>query len=189
MTAIESIMSLEDARNLALQKIGRNLVHLQKLENMLKDLLAKNHLEGYPSSIADKATRRIEKVSKMTMGQVIHELATSLFDHSEVSQGRLELSREPWISTKFTIEGGPDAAQQWKREMTTILEARNQLVHHMLIGFDPQSIESCKSLSLALDAQREQLIPVYEHIRSLIVARKEALEELSARSSPSGDPA
>lgn len=186
---MNTMMSLEDTRNLALQKIGRNLVNIQKLEGMLKDLLAKNHLEGHPSSLAEKSTRRAEKVSKMTMGQVIHELATSLFDNCEVSQGRLELSREPWISSKFTIEGGPDAAQQWKLEMTTILEARNKLVHHMLVGFDPQSIESCETLSLALDSQREKLIPVYEHIRSLIVARKEALEELSARNSPSGDSA
>jgi hypothetical protein len=59
----------------------------------------------------------------------------------------------------------------------------------MLVGFDPQSIESCESLSLALDSQQEKLIPIYEHIRSLIVARKEALEELLARSSPAGDSA
>ncbi len=186
---METTTSLEDARNLALQKIGRNLVNIQKLEGMLKDVLAKNHLEGHPSSIAIKATRRAQKVSKMTMGQVIHELATSLFDRSEVAQGQLELSREPWISSALTIEGGPDAARQWKLEMTTILEARNQLVHHMLVGFNPQSIESCESLSLALDSQQEKLIPIYEHIRSLIVARKEAYEEFCARSSPSSDPA
>lgn len=185
---MDTMTSLEDARNVVLQKIGRNLVNIQKLEGMLKDLLAKNHLEGYPSSLAEKSTRASENVSKMTMGQVIRELATSLFDQSEVSQGRLELSREPWISSKFTIEGGPDAAQQWKLEMQTILEARNTLVHHMLVSFDPQSIESCQSLSLALDSQREKLIPVYEHIRSLIVARKEALEELFARSSSSDQP-
>ena len=176
---MDTDQDLTHARDLALQKIGRNLVNLQKLEGMLKHLLASNHLEGHPSSLVEKATRRAEKVSKMTMGQVIHELATSLFDNCEISQGRLELSSEPWITSKFTIEGGADAAQQWKLEMTKILEARNKLVHQMLVGFDPQSIESCKSLSVALDAQREQLIPVYEHIRSLIVARKEALEEQS----------
>lgn len=178
---MDTDQDLTHARDLALHKIGRNLVNLQKLESMLKHILANNHLDGHLSSLAEKATRRAEKVSRMTMGQVIHELATSLFDNCDISQGRLELSLEPWISSKFTLDGGPDAAQRWKLEMTTILEARNKLVHKMLVGFDPQSIESCKSLSLALDLQREQLIPVYEHIRSLINARKEALEELSNR--------
>ncbi len=174
-------MSLEDARNSALQKIGRNLVNIQKLEGMLKLLLATNHLEGHPSLLAEKAKSRSAKVSRMTMGPVIQELQTSLFDNCGIAQGRLELSSEPWITSRFILEGGADAANQWKREMEAIVAARNELVHHMLIKFDPHSIESCQDLSMALDSQREQLMPVYEHVQSLIVARNEAIEDISRK--------
>lgn len=178
---MDTDQGLNNARNQALQKIGRNLVNLQKLEGMLKHLLATTHLEGYGSELADKARRRQIKVSKMTMGQVIQELKTSMFDDYSTMQGQLDLSSEVWISTRFTIEGGPDAAEQWEAELSAIRTARNELVHHMLTDFNPNSIESCQELETTLDAQRERLIPVIDHIRSLVVARKEALEELAKK--------
>lgn len=179
--SMDTDQGLERARDLALQKIGRNLVNLQKLEGMLKHLLATVHLEGYSSEIADKARRRQERASKMTMGQLIQELKSSLFDDQSSAQGRLELTSEVWISTKFTIEGGSEAASQWESELSAIRTARNELVHHMLTTFNPNSLEDCRTLASALDAQRERLIPIYEHVQSLIVARDEALAELAKK--------
>jgi hypothetical protein len=170
--------SLEEARELALQKIGRNLVNLQKLEGMLKQLLATHDLQGHPSTLASSAKRKADKASKMTLGQVIRELGATLFEHSSVFQGRLELSDEPWLSAKLTLEGGAEVANQWQGDMSMIVAARNDLVHHMLVSFDPNSIDSCKALSAALDTQREQLLPILEHVRSLVLAQKEALEDI-----------
>lgn len=166
--------AIEVARNLVLQKVGRNLVNLQKLEAMLKQLHFTNQLEGSMSEIAEKAKRAGKSVSRMTMGQLIQELGTTLFDRSNVAQDRLDLIPEIWVSMKVGLEGGPEAAEAWKRDMSGVLEERNALAHQMLISFDPNSLESCEALGADLDSQYARISPVYEHFRSLVISLNES---------------
>lgn len=170
--------TIEEARNLVLQKFGRNLVNLQKLELLLKHLLATNRLDGTATQIEQSVKRRTEKVSRMTLGQVIQELATTLFDNAELAQHQPEHSAEIRIGAKFTLGGGPEAAQKWKDDLSEILNERNQLVHHMFAGFNPDSVENCHAIELELDRQRERLIPVYNHIQSLVITHREAMQEI-----------
>ena len=169
-----SASPLENARNLVLQKIGRNLVNFQKLEAMLKHLLVAGQAEGFTSQLEEQVKRTASSVSRMTLGALVQEMATTLFDNNTTTQGRLELVPEVWLSMKLTLEGGQEAAESWKKEMLAIVKERNELVHQMLASFDPNSIQSCEALGVALDAQRTRVLPVYEHIQSLLVALQES---------------
>jgi hypothetical protein len=161
-----------------LQKIGRNLVNFQKLEAMLKHLRVAGQAEGFTSQLEEQVKRTASSVSRMTLGALVQEMATTLFDNHTTTQGRLELVPEAWLSMKFTLEGGQEAAESWKKEMMAIVKERNELVHQMLASFDPNSIQSCEVLAVALDAQRTRILPVYQHIQSLLLALKESQVEM-----------
>jgi hypothetical protein len=60
-----------------------------------------------------------------------------------------------------------------KQALKSLVNDRNDLIHHLIPRFNPDSIESCLEIEQYLDQQRERLIPEYDHLKSLI----ESLEE------------
>ena len=73
----------------------------------------------------------------------------------------------------FKLEGGKAAARNWEKELLLVVKERNKLVHRMLEAFDHNSLESCKALSTALDAQRAFVLPVFERLYALMAEIRE----------------
>jgi len=56
------------------RKIGRNLLHFQKLEYLLKYIVANGQYSGFISDLQKNISSKRELVNKLTMGQLIGEL-------------------------------------------------------------------------------------------------------------------
>jgi len=164
------------ARNLALQKIGRNVVNFQKMEAMLKFILTFANFSVPASKTESYLQQKTKHLRTKPMGELVEHTAKIL--HSEAAAPPPDVS-ELWVSLSLSLgEGGSDM-KEWRREMRRIVKERNQLIHHMLVPFDPHSAESCNVLSIELDAQRERILDSYQHLESIVIAIREQHQYLA----------
>jgi hypothetical protein len=169
--------SIEELRDLTLQKIGRNVVNFQKMEAMLKFLLTFSDLHSPIDGIESQIAQRIALFEKTPMGRLVEKGADALYP--EANTPIQPPTSEGAVSVSFSLEGGKAAARMWKSAMRAMVEERNRLIHQMLAGFDPRSTESCDRLCTELDAQRESILHSYAHLESLVSAIKASFSELA----------
>jgi hypothetical protein len=171
---------LEASRNLALQKIGRNVVNFQKMEAMLKYILTFANLEGSLTSDPSTAiAQRAGEFARRPMGRLVVDAASALHLDPNSSQDLKEDALAGRFFYSFTIGESGEAAAQWQNAMNAVVSERNALVHQMLATFDPSSLESCESLSARLDEQRSRIIPAYQHLESIVIAIRESHRDLA----------
>ena len=83
---------------------------------------------------------------------------------------------EPHISMKLRVEGGLESYEARKDALATIVADRNDLIHHFLTKFDPNSMESCLEAGNCLDRQRDELLSEVELLRSQIMTLQEGIK-------------
>lgn len=165
---------LSAIRDEVFQKIGRNLVNFQRIELMLKHLIANGQVSGHMSEFKKNQEKKIEGVKKKTLGTLVGEFVETSFQPSDTSPEPTAKLKEPYISFSFSVEADADFYESKKRELKSLVDDRNDLIHHLLPRFNTESIDSCLEIRDYLDQQRERLIPEYEYLQSTI----ESLEEI-----------
>jgi uncharacterized protein (DUF952 family) len=173
-------MELEAERNAALQKIGRNVVNLQKVEAMLKFLLLVSDQTVPASMFSAEHVKRAKRIARMPMGELVERTAKGVFFREEVKSKIPVDIQEPWLSLSFAIESDDATRLAWRKNLRRVVQERNALIHKLLAKFDPHSIESCKSLSAALDEQRARLSDAYSSVESMFKAAREGLADIAA---------
>ena len=119
--------SIEQLRNLALQKIGRNVVNFQKMEAMLKFVIAFSDLRNPLDEVESQIAKRVALFAKMPMGRLVDEGVDVLFTDPN---GSLQTqTSEAYFSASFSLEGGKKEARIWKTAMMTVVKERNRLIH------------------------------------------------------------
>ena len=174
---MDEIAELDNARNLALQEIGRNVVAFQKMEAMLKFLAANYRIQGLPDQLNRIRNQNRRDVDRQTMGSLVDKLFRSV-----VIEGANEQD-EPnapvgEASLRISIELGAEAHDETREAFRLVVQERNALIHKMLVSFDPNSLNSCQEVSMLLDAQRDRLKPHFEYLRSMVKAISEGHKSL-----------
>ena len=165
---------LSTIRDEVLQKIGRNLVNFQKIELMLKHLIANGQVSGYLREFKQIQEKQIEGVKKKTLGTLVGDFVESTFQPPRsLSEPSSEL-KESYLSISFSVEADNEFYENKKRDLKSMVDDRNDLIHHLLPRFNPEAIDSCLEIIDYLDQQRERLIPEYEYLKSTI----ESFEEI-----------
>jgi hypothetical protein len=164
--------AIEQARNEAFLKIGRNVVNFQKLEGLLKALVKSSWFQGKASEIEALVKKRNASIDMQSMGMLVGSLFENVLvqpPQEEVSEtADPEDSSEPWMSFKFVIELEKQASQELERAFSDIVEERNRLIHQLLATTDFHSVESCDQLCSQLDEQSEKLKPKFEMLQSFL---------------------
>ncbi|PHQ34797.1 hypothetical protein CEE69_13060 [Rhodopirellula bahusiensis] len=158
-----------------LQKIGRNVVEFQKMEGMLKILLASidsDTVSGEPKTLP---ANRHELVSKKTLGTVSRDLLEKIFSEP-LEPGQLSHGEKHRLSYQFRIGGSSEFVSQIKESFDKIVKERNELIHHRLVDFKPSFDESCERLISYLDSQYGRLEPLLDFLRK----EMEAMCEMQA---------
>jgi hypothetical protein len=170
---MESELNLIKIRDEVFRKIGRNLLNFQKIELMLKHLITNGRMSGYISEFKANQEQRSAAVHKQTMGELVGQFVeNTLLDNQESSQIPLDL-KEPYFSFSFNVNANADFYNSKRQALKSLVDDRNDLIHHLLPRFNANSIENCLEIEQYLDQQRERLIPEYEHLKSLIESLKE----------------
>lgn len=150
-----------------LRKVGRNLLIFQQIEGLLKMILGNSKVQGYARELALKQEQRINGIQTDMMGQLIKQYFDEILASSdEEPQGPRDLA-EPWLSSSFKITGDVAFAETQLEAFEMMREERNQLVHHFLPYWQTDSPENLIFASDYLDEQREKILPVWEHLKSV----------------------
>lgn len=86
------------------KRIGRNVLIFQKVEYMLKFLLANSSLEGKASELESKMKQQSEAIHRQSMGLLVGGIIENTFALTESSSIEPAEPDEPYISFRFRVE-------------------------------------------------------------------------------------
>ena len=169
------VTELEHARNIALQKYGRNVYNFSLLEMWLKILVSRAEISGHISELPEILNQHAEAVHNKTMGQVVKQFIEKIdSDYFAVDKQSL-LIKEPYFSHKFCLEISNGELQDKKLILEAICRDRNELIHHFHERFKFASIQNCEEAIKFLDLQREECLPYFDEIRNLVAIYGESM--------------
>lgn len=160
-----------------LRRIGRNLLLFQQIEHFLKFLLSAHKSGGTAETFKSNLQERAEDISKKMLGELVKKYATEVLQDAgeEIPEDE---SPANWFTFSFRISGDTEFVESMRRDLKVMTDERNELVHHFLPRWQPNSPERMAEALAYLDTQREKVLPMYEHLRSTIGHMQESRQKL-----------
>lgn len=159
---------LNNARNLALQKIGRNIYNFGLIEKWLKYLVSISESSGYVSDMPRSLERKANKAKKLMLGQLIEQILEKMSPtYLGNTEGPTEL-KEAYFSHCLNLQVEADKYQFVKVGMEAMVEDRNKLIHHFHEYFKLDSIKNCSDAIEYLDSQRDKHISIFELVQGMV---------------------
>ena len=153
-----------ESKDEVLRKLGRNLLLFQKAEQRLKWLAERMHVSGMGDELEAVIEKRRDDVAKDTLGGArrrLTERATLTREEQEKIESTLLEKGGVHLGMSFSFydkDGEPDTA--WHERVESLVEARNDFVHHFHGRFDLASREGCEAAARHLDEQHAEFVPV-----------------------------
>lgn len=170
---------LNEAKDEVLRSIGRNMLLFQQMEQALKALVSVSSISGYLSEFKSKQASKIESVKTQTMGQLVGQYIENNSPEQNDKNDEPENVKEPYISLSFRIETDIETHTKQKALMASIVEDRNNLIHHFLPTFDPTSISSCIGAQKRLDEQANRVRTEVNNFRAILKSFDEGRKSLA----------
>lgn len=174
LRVMEAELELIKMRDEVFRKIGRNVLTFQQIEFMLKHLITNGRMSGTMSEFKENQERRAAAVHKQTMGNLVGQFIENTFSELDDSPQSTTEHKEPYISFSFSVDVNADFYESKRQALKSLVDDRNEFIHHLFPRFNPNSIDSCLEIEQYLDQQRERLILEYDHLKSLIERLEEA---------------
>jgi hypothetical protein len=168
-----------------LRKIGRNVVTFQQIEFMLKSILESSEIDGFASQIEKNKQLRQEKFKCQTMGQLTTQLSDEvLIDTAPLTTNPNEITEpkeitEPWLSYRHQVKFTKEHCDVFKNDLLKITSARNELIHHFLPKWQPNSLDVLNQACVYLDEQHTKTLPVHEKLKSVLQSMMSARQVAS----------
>lgn len=86
---------------------------------------------------------------------------------------------QAWLSFTHTISGDNAFIESLRVDMKDMVNERNDLVHHFLPRWQPQSDEHMAEATIYLDKQREKVLPIAEHLTSVLKSWSESRQKIA----------
>lgn len=152
-----------------LRRIGRNVLLFQQIENLLKFLVANHHFDGAPGDIVDRRQTRADEVSGMTMGVLKKHYADEIRADAGVPPNEQdeEVTQSWWMSFTFKTKLDSELYEAQNASLKVMVKERNDLIHHFLPRWQPESPERLAAAICYLDQQQEKVLPMLEHLKSV----------------------
>jgi hypothetical protein len=147
-----------------LRRIGRNLLLFQQIEAIFKHLLAAHKAEGTPETFQERQKKEHKAINRSMMGSLVEKYGKEFLQDADADLTD-EQSPAGWLSFKFQLVADADVIVKLQRDMDSMTDARNELVHGFLPRWQPDSKEGLRGALAYLDQQRENAIPILEHLR------------------------
>ncbi len=157
-----------------LRKIGLNVLLFQQIEALLKLLVTHHRIDGTVTNTAERKQQRAEQVHKLTMGALVGQYTDNILSDAGDSIKEPEIVDEIWMSSTFSITGDSDLYGSLSADLKLMVQERNDLVHHFLPQWQPDSVEQMEKASSYLDQQREKVLPMFEHLKSVTTSMQDA---------------
>lgn len=169
---------MNETKNEALNKIGRNMLLFQQLESLLKFVVANGSFSGYTSSL-NEDYENTSPVKRQTMGQLVGQYIEYTNPGNKGKSSDSDNLSEGNISFNVHIGTGLNYYEAKKKVMEQIVSERNVLIHNMLPMFDPDSEESCMMLQEKLDRQGEKISSEIKEVEIIANAIKDGRKKIA----------
>jgi hypothetical protein len=151
-----------------LRKIGRNVVTFQQIEHMLKAILANHQISGFANELETNIRLRKDKFKGQTMGGLATQLVDQVLTGTLQPEAEPTEVKEPWISVRHQLSVGSEFSDELNSDLLRITSARNELIHHFLPKWQPDSHDALDQACIYLDDQRTQILPLHEKLKSIL---------------------
>lgn len=148
-----------------LRKIGRNVLLFQQIEGLLKFLVANHRVVTTASGCLARQNKQAEKIHKQVMGKPVAEYADGILSDAGEPTVSSEDLPQVKICTTFKISAEGDFFETQRAAMNRVVDERNELIHHFLPRWRPDSAELMSAAATYLDEQHESVLPMFEHLR------------------------
>lgn len=157
---------LKTTQDEVFRRVGRNLLLFQQIEQLMKFVLSHHKAGGEPLDFKEKQQKRIDTINKTTLGNLVDKYGAEVLKDAgtEVPE---EESPDNWLTFSFRISGDAEFIETMRRDMKQMTEQRNELVHGFLPRWQPDSPEKIEETLAYLDTQREKVLPMHEHLRTI----------------------
>lgn len=169
---------LKPIQDEVLRRVGRNLLLFQQIEHFLKLLLASHKGSGTAETYQANQQGQIDCINKKMLGHLVEKYGNELLQDAgeDVSE---EDRPAGWFSFSFRVSGDTEFVESMRRDLKLMTDERNELVHHFLLRWQPDSPEKMTEALAFLDAQREKVLPMHEHLKSTATRMQESRRLLS----------
>jgi hypothetical protein len=175
---------INELRDVAFRKIGRNLVNFQQFERALKLIIVRSDVRGYVSELAKILRDKDKDIDRKPLGWLVQGFFKTVYSNHASHDGPANELDEVWMSVSVRIESNKDSIRDRRRQLRELVKERNLLVHRLLANFDPDSVESCEKLISLLDEQVDRMEHHYQSLMGIIgnmqAAQHEILKQLEA---------
>lgn len=161
-----------------LRKIGRNVLLFQQIEGLLKFLVANHHSDGSSTDFAERRREWVEAVQGMTMGVLKQHYTDGILSDAGESTKEPEESAQSWISITFSLKAKSEFYNSQGASLKLMVNERNDLIHHFLPRWQPESLEHLAAATSYLDQQREKVLPMFEHLKSVAESMQETQQAM-----------
>lgn len=162
-------------------------MRLQQVELLVKALWVDHENAGYAGELVEVQARRKDYVSDKTLGTVIKALKESYLVPDLGTTESAEDDVEPDTDTarisfrfKSKISMSDEDYAHTIHELETLVEMRNQLVHHFIERFDHWSESGCADAEEYLDSCLKQIDAQFEVMKGWAKVHQEAKEAAAA---------
>jgi len=180
MNKAEQILTNQSSRDDVLRKVGRNVLLFQQIEALLKFLVANHRGDGSTSNFQERQQQRTEKTYKQMMGKLVEQFTAGILSDAGEPTVEPEDLAEVWMSFTFTTSGDGEFYEAQRADMKRMVDERNDLIHHFLPRWQPDSPERMAEAANYLDEQRARVMPMFEHLRSVSKALIDVGQSMAA---------
>ena len=162
-------------------KIGRNMILFQKLEGLLKMLLARSEFSGTSGDLKSCFQKQEAIQHRKTLGMLVNDYVNDVIgpEPDEPLQAP-ESPTEVGFAMRFRWEHPPELLAEREKQLRELVDRRNELVHHLLPGLDLDSEESCNATAEQLDEQaaviRAEMQSMGALVKSICSGYRQAVE-------------
>lgn len=161
-----------------LRRVGRNLIVFQQIEHFLKVLLANHKNAGTPESYASNLQDQTECINKKMLGHLVDKYGTDVLQDAGAEVPEDERA-DDWLRFSFHISGDTEFVESMRRDLKLMTDERNELVHHFLPRWQPNALDKLEEALAYLDAQREKVLPIHDHLRSTVQHLQDSRRQLA----------
>ena len=162
------------------REIGKNVMAFQVVEHLLKALVSIGRIEGVASELAAVRDLRMAQTAKLTMGGLASRFADEILSAPIDDLNEVHASNEVHISFSFAFESDEAFCEQQKLALKTLVEQRNELIHHFVPKWDWKSVESMREALLRLELLRKQTEAQRDFLNDVLRIYNETVKEHSA---------
>ncbi len=167
-------MVVSDDVQEVLRRIGRNLMLYQEIEMRIKFLWSSARLEGSLSELRSQTVGRQREVSKESMGQVAKRLTKDVLTRPDTPE-----EDQPLGTSTFRVQFTLTDDGSIEEEIANALAARNELVHHFLLRWNPASRDSTRKAMAWLDEKHRAAQSLQRTLRCAVECLQAAAAEMA----------